>query len=76
MESRIRTVPKIISGSVEAYVRADTMIEWLKANPVLLNLEMGYEIDTNRFKVGNGTDNWMQLPYYMEEGTFLESKSI
>lgn len=70
MESGIGAVPRIISGSIESYVRAGNMIDWLKANPVLLNLEMGYEIDTNRFKVGNGTDNWMQLPYYMEEGLF------
>jgi len=32
-------------------------------NPVLAEGEMGVEIDTEKFKVGNGILSWNSLPY-------------
>lgn len=29
----------------------------------MLNKEIGYESDTGRYKIGNGTDKWKNLPY-------------
>ncbi len=36
---------------------------WTSANPILGAGEIGLELDTGKFKVGNGTDNWTTLPY-------------
>lgn len=43
--------------------RRDTAANWTSANPVLLAGELGYETDTQQFKVGNGTTAWNSLPY-------------
>ena len=36
---------------------------WVSNNPILLAGEAGFEIDTNKMKVGNGTAHWNDLPY-------------
>ena len=36
---------------------------WTNKNPVLLNGEIGVESDTGKFKIGDGTKSWLQLPY-------------
>lgn len=41
----------------------DTSTNWTTNNPVLLAGEIGIESDTNKFKIGNGTDNWNNLIY-------------
>lgn len=63
-------IPRVIdvSGSWEAYVRRSTHDEWLSANPVLADLELGWESDTDRFKVGDGKTEWCQLSYYIKDG--------
>jgi len=43
--------------------RRDTSANWTSANPLLSQGEVGYEFDTGRFKVGNGTQAWNLLPY-------------
>ena len=42
---------------------------WVSQNPVLQPGEPGYEMDTGRLKIGNGTDAWLDLPYVGEDGT-------
>ena len=37
--------------------------DWTTANPVLAAGELGVELDTNRYKIGNGTSTWGALPY-------------
>lgn len=48
--------------------RADTAYNWLdeQNNPpiVLLEREIGYEIDTGKYKIGDGISTWNQLKYY------------
>jgi hypothetical protein len=44
-------------------VRGDTAANWTAANPILADREMGYETDTRKLKVGNGTSTWTALPY-------------
>lgn len=44
-------------------IRRDSTYNWNFYNPVLATGEAGYETDTNRLKVGNGTGTWSQLPY-------------
>lgn len=40
-----------------------TASQWTSLNPVLYAGEFGWETDTNRFKIGNGTTAWNSLPY-------------
>lgn len=44
-------------------LRRGTAAEWVAANPILGVGEPGYETDTKKLKIGNGTDNWNTLPY-------------
>jgi hypothetical protein len=37
---------------------------WTERNPVLLAGELGLELDTNQFKIGDGEAAWNALPYY------------
>ena len=43
--------------------RRGTAAEWTSLNPVLLPGEMGIELDTKKFKVGDGTLTWTGLAY-------------
>ena len=43
-------------------VRRDTAAAWTSANTTLATGEIGFETDTNKIKIGNGTA-WNQLPY-------------
>lgn len=36
-------------------LKNDTAAFWTSSNPILLNGEIGFENDTGRFKVGDGT---------------------
>jgi hypothetical protein len=45
-------------------LRRDTSVNWIQNNPVLLEGEPGYEIDTERIKIGDGQSPWSALPYY------------
>ena len=41
-----------------------TASSWSSNNPVLYVGEIGYETDTNKFKIGNGTTAYNSLPYF------------
>jgi hypothetical protein len=45
-------------------VRRDTGQRWSLNNPILLNGEMGFNIDTSQFKIGDGTTPWNSLSYW------------
>lgn len=40
-----------------------TLAEWEHYDPVLLEGEIGFEIDTNKLKVGNGINSYTNLEY-------------
>lgn len=44
-------------------MRRRTATEWLANNEVLLNSEWGYETDTGKLKIGNGSSAWTALSY-------------
>jgi len=44
-------------------VRRDTAAEWTRVNPILASGELGFETDTGKFKIGNGTAAWAALVY-------------
>lgn len=44
-------------------LRRATKSEWTTKNPLLLSGEVGIETDTDRMKIGNGTEYWVNLDY-------------
>jgi hypothetical protein len=44
--------------------RRGTAAQWTAANPVLAAGEIGFETDTSRFKMGNGSSAWSSLTYF------------
>jgi len=44
--------------------RRGTASQWTTANPILATGEIGFETDTNQFKIGDGTNNWGNLSYF------------
>ena len=46
--------------------RRGTAVEWNAADPVLASAEIGFETDTGRWKIGDGTTGWNGLPYREE----------
>jgi hypothetical protein len=57
-------IPRIRSGHFDALVRRDTASRWEEVNPVLEADEIGYEIDTDIFRVGDGIREWVDLKPY------------
>ncbi len=49
--------------AVRVQFRRDTATAWSTTNPILTQGEVGYEYDTGKFKVGNGTQGWNSLAY-------------
>lgn len=54
---------------------------WKNNNPLLLAGEPGYELDTHKVKIGDGTSYWKDLPYIGEHNivsyaTHIEFPSV
>lgn len=47
---------------------------WNELNPILAEGEPGFELDTNKFKIGNGINTWKELPY-KGEGTIVNAQT-
>ena len=50
--------------AVRQQQRRGTASQWTSANPILSAAEIGFEIDTNKFKIGDGTNRWADLVYF------------
>ena len=48
---------------VQMQQRRDTAAGWTSSNPTLLAGELGFETDTYKFKLGDGTTVWTSLAY-------------
>ena len=49
--------------TVQIKLRRDQSTAWTTNNPTLGLGEAGYEVDTHKFKVGDGSSPWLGLPY-------------
>jgi len=56
-------------------VRRGSSSEWMLINPILSIGELGFEIDTNKLKIGNGSDTWNNLKYIGSSENVLEVKN-
>lgn len=54
-------------------IRNDTAANWTTSNPVLLKGEFGIEIDTRKYKIGDGTSNWAELKYASGGGVEIKT---
>lgn len=54
----------IETGPIHA--KRATAAEWTAANPVLATSEIGFERDTGKMKVGDGTTAWTTLDYIVQ----------
>lgn len=52
--------------------RRDTAADWVTKNPILSAGELGYEMDTGKFKMGNGVSRWLTMTYYLPELAIIE----
>lgn len=55
-------------------IRRGTAAQWTNANPVLAQGEFGYEVDTGKLKIGNGSSAWVALGYFPVEWAALTGK--
>jgi hypothetical protein len=46
-------------------LRRGTSSQWNTSNPTLSDGEIGFETNTNKFKIGNGEDSWSLLEYFV-----------
>ena len=53
----------ILLNGIRVQNKTDTYALWKSNNPILKSGEIGFESDTNRHKIGNGSSNWNDLPY-------------
>ena len=49
--------------AIQIQFRNDTAANWTSSNPTLLAGEQGYETDTGKLKIGNGSSAWTALAY-------------
>lgn len=54
-------------------LRRDSSARWAEINPILLEGEVGYEIDTKLRKIGDGVNRWNDLEYLRAEGISQET---
>ncbi len=56
--------------------RRGTAAQWTAANPTLAAGEIGFETDTNKFKVGDGTNTWSNLTYFVDASVAFDSAEV
>jgi len=56
--------------------RRDTAANWTSTNPTLASGEVGFETDTLKFKVGNGSTAWNSLKYSQDASLLNGNASI
>jgi hypothetical protein len=49
-------------------LRRDTTVNWESVDPILADGEQGYEKDTGKLKIGDGSTVWTLLPYLVGDG--------
>ena len=52
--------------------RRDVAADWTSKNPILSAGELGYEMDTGKFKMGTGIASWNSLDYYIPALAIIE----
>ena len=56
-------------------LRRDTAANWTSANTILNPGEVGFETDTSKAKIGDGTTAWTSLAYFIYRPAFTDLTS-
>ena len=62
--------------SVQLFLRQGTAAQWTAANPILAAGEFGYESDTQKLKVGDGSTTWNFLSYNTVPVGYIQDTAI
>jgi hypothetical protein len=65
--------------AIKLQIRRGTAANWTSSDPTLLEGEIGYELDTGNWKVGDGTTSWQTLPYqfpYLKGSKALDKETL
>lgn len=62
--------------AVQIQFRRDTAANWTTANPTLAQGELGLELDTARYKIGNGSTAWNSLSYSSLPSNAIDANTI
>jgi hypothetical protein len=49
--------------AIQIQLRRGNSNQWTLQNPILAQGELAVELDTSKFKIGDGIKTWNQLPY-------------
>jgi hypothetical protein len=58
--------------AVQIQFRRGLASEWTTTNPILAEGEVGVEIDTLQLKIGDGVQEWVDLPYATITSTYVD----
>ena len=61
---------------VQIQQRIDTASAWTTANPTLLAGEVGWESDTKKYKIGDGSTAWASLTYAPGSGGYTAGTGV
>jgi hypothetical protein len=62
-----------MSRELQIQFRRGTAAEWSSVNPVLSAGEPGFETDTSKMKIGDGSTEWNSLEYVRVDGGNLDA---
>lgn len=62
--------------AVNIQLRRGNASEWTSANPVLMEGELGLELDTGKYKIGNGSTAWNSLSYSSLPSTAISNTVV
>ena len=62
--------------AIQIQTRRDTAANWTSNDPTLAEGEIGFETDTEQFKIGDGTTVWSSLNYFtVSSGTWTDTST-
>lgn len=62
--------------AVQIQFRRDSAANWTAANPTLAQGEMGLELDTAKYKIGDGSTAWNSLAYSSLPSNAIDTNTI
>jgi len=62
-----------MARETQIQLRRGTAAQWEEVNPTLAEGELGFETDTKKIKVGDGTTAWNSLFYVRIDGGDIDA---
>lgn len=65
---------KIVNSKIQ--IRRDTANNWSTNNPILAAGEIGFDLTNGKHKIGDGSNNWSSLPYFVLDNEIDVNKTL